>query len=76
MMKLTKPSPKGPTFILMALWLLLTPHPADAKALRVGIYQNSPKVFVDADGRPKGIFVDIVREYWTRGFSLGKSRLR
>ena len=27
---------------------------------RVGIYQNPPKVFIDADGKPKGFFVDIL----------------
>ncbi len=35
---------------------------ADATTVRVGIYQNSPKVFIDDKGTPGGIFVDIVNE--------------
>lgn len=43
--------------------------PLDREIVRVGVYQNSPKVFVDVDGRPSGIFVDIIeaiaeREGW------------
>jgi len=41
---------------------VLRPYSAQTKTLRVGIYQNSPKVFVDNNGTPKGIFVDIVNE--------------
>ncbi|AFG38279.1 histidine kinase dimerization/phosphoacceptor domain -containing protein [Spirochaeta africana] len=38
--------------------------------LRVGIYNNSPKVFLDADGNPAGFFIDLLeyaadREGWT-----------
>ncbi|MRR09648.1 transporter substrate-binding domain-containing protein, partial [bacterium] len=29
-------------------------------SLKVGIYQNSPKVFWNGDGRPQGLFVDLV----------------
>lgn len=41
-----------------------------AEALRVGIYDNSPKVFLDAGGRPQGIFVEVLEgiaasEGWT-----------
>ncbi|HPI93230.1 MAG TPA: ATP-binding protein [Deltaproteobacteria bacterium] len=41
-----------------------SPPPAHAqvRTLRVGIYQNNPKVFVDDFGTPKGIFVDIINE--------------
>jgi len=28
----------------------------------VGIYENSPKVFIDENGEPAGIFVDIIQE--------------
>ncbi|GEM_PF-4148995 len=34
------------------------PLPRDS--LAVGIYQNSPKVFWNGDGRPQGLFVDLV----------------
>ncbi len=30
-------------------------------AVTVGVYNNHPKVFVDDDGDPKGIFIDILR---------------
>lgn len=39
-----------------------TPAHAQARTLRVGIYQNNPKVFVNDFGTPRGIFVDIVNE--------------
>lgn len=32
---------------------------ADDLAVRVGIYENAPKVFIDESGNPAGIFVDI-----------------
>ncbi len=40
------------------------------RELRVGVYSNEPKVFVDADGKAAGIFVDLLqlvaaREQWT-----------
>ncbi|WP_279626859.1 EAL domain-containing protein [Acidovorax radicis] len=43
---------------------------AAPRELRVGVYSNEPKVFVDADGKPAGIFVDLLqlvatREQWT-----------
>src|SRR5690606_39817900 len=42
---------------------------ADAGVLRVGVYHNPPKVFADKDGRPSGIFGDLLtaiaaREDW------------
>ena len=33
-----------------------------SKIINVGIYQNSPKVFYDKDGTPRGFFVDIIEE--------------
>lgn len=43
--------------------------PLDRETVRVGVYQNSPKVFIDDGGRPSGIFIDIIeaiaeREGW------------
>lgn len=37
--------------------------------LRVGVYQNAPKIFIDDSGRPSGIFIDVLeyiasREKW------------
>jgi len=40
--------------------------------IRVGIYHNPPKVFVDEHGNPAGIFVDIIEEIArSEGWSLG-----
>ncbi len=41
--------------------------------VRVGIYQNEPKIFRDADGRPSGLFVELLEaiaaeEGWTLEF--------
>ena len=33
---------------------------ASNKTIRVGIYQNKPKVFVDSAGAPQGFFIDIL----------------
>lgn len=46
------------------------------QAVRVGIYDNPPKVFTDESGRPAGIFVDILnevahRERWSLSFING-----
>ncbi|MBE9221147.1 EAL domain-containing protein [Cyanobacterium stanieri LEGE 03274] len=32
------------------------------KAINVGVYQNSPKVFIDENGNPQGFWVDIIDE--------------
>ncbi len=47
--------------LLCAVTLLLVPTPAyGERNLRVGLYDNSPKVGRDAHGKPEGIFVDII----------------
>lgn len=33
-----------------------------SQALKVGIYQNSPKVFIDDNGNPAGFWVDVLNE--------------
>ncbi len=57
-------SPRG---VLARWWLALAllaaaPLPGSALQLRVGIYENMPKVFMDRAGRPQGIFIDILNE--------------
>ena len=46
----------------MACALLLQGCDAEhaARTVRVGIYDNPPKVYVDDDGRPAGLFVDLL----------------
>lgn len=59
------------------LWLLLVVSPLGAQTqVRVGLYQNSPKVDYTANGVPQGIFVDILeaiarREGWSLQYVPG-----
>lgn len=76
--------------VLVAAAFALPPLlPATASAagrtVRVGIYDNEPKEFLDKDGKPAGIFVDLMKEIaaqegwtlvWVPGtFSAGLSEL-
>lgn len=52
------------------VWACATAAVAVPRELRVGVYSNEPKVFLDAEGKPAGIFVDLLqlvaaREQWT-----------
>ena len=56
--------------VLLPLLCACTLAVAAPRELRVGVYSNEPKVFVDAQGKPAGIFVDLLqlvaaREQWT-----------
>lgn len=76
-----RPRPSRARFAAVALMLLSVaslqaPCHADARTVRVGIYQNAPKVFVDDRGTPRGIFVDVVdeiarREGWKIDYVYG-----
>ncbi len=35
---------------------------ASNKTVKVGIYQNKPKVFIDSAGKPQGVFIDILND--------------
>lgn len=53
---------RAPSRVCLCL-LAASLAPTAARAgqqVRVGVYQNSPKVFVSETGRPKGIFVDLL----------------
>lgn len=48
-----------------------------SRTVRVGIYQNAPKVFSDQSGHPAGIFVDLIEEiarleHWNLEFVPGE----
>ena len=56
--------------VLLALLWACGVAIAAPRELRVGVYSNEPKVFVNAEGKPSGIFVDLLqlvatREQWT-----------
>lgn len=58
------------------LGLLWTPVAWAGPRVRVGIYENSPKVSMAESGTPEGIFVDIIeavakREGWTLEYVFG-----
>lgn len=59
--------------LLVLLWL---PLAGASQRVRVGMYQNRPKVGTDEAGRPEGIFVDVLediaqREGWTLEYVPG-----
>lgn len=45
-----------------ALWLVWGVVGAQDVEVRYGVYQNAPKIFQGADGRPQGIFIDLLTE--------------
>ena len=49
---------------VLALGLAISANPAAGTdvTLRVGIYQNSPKIFIDEAGQPAGFWPDLVDE--------------
>ncbi|NVZ07864.1 response regulator [Allochromatium humboldtianum] len=67
--------PKPPRRAVLSLAALLTVLPAaglawnwpaprldggDHRLVRIGLYQNAPKVYTDANGRPTGLFVELL----------------
>ncbi len=48
------------TPVIFFLLLIFNPFHAFAREVRVGIYENYPKVFTTDSGEPSGIFVDIL----------------
>lgn len=60
------------------LLLLLLPFAVAAgeRSVRVGVYDNSPKIAIGKDGRPEGIFIDLLeaiakREGWRLEYVAG-----
>ncbi len=46
--------------IFVLLWILGNGAFAAERVINVGIYDNPPKIFLDKDGRPSGIFIDLL----------------
>jgi diguanylate cyclase (GGDEF)-like protein/PAS domain S-box-containing protein len=53
------------TTFLFALAILFSSGSVAAREVRVGIYANEPKVFMDSEGSAAGIFPDLIREIAT-----------
>ncbi len=53
-----------PLCIAMLLMLAFSPGAVNGqtRALRAGVYQNEPKIFMDANGQPAGIFIELLNE--------------
>lgn len=49
-------------FSLMLMFLTGRSATAGETVVRVGVYENSPKVFTSDRGEPAGIFIDIIRQ--------------
>jgi PAS domain S-box-containing protein len=62
--------------LLFFLFLGIPCAQADNPVVKVGVYENEPKVFTSEDGRPSGIFIDIIefiakREGWNLKYVSG-----
>lgn len=44
--------------LLLLLWSAHA-EPSHAREVRVGVYANEPKIFIDGAGRPSGLFVEL-----------------
>ncbi|HOP46017.1 MAG TPA: ATP-binding protein [Desulfobacteraceae bacterium] len=52
---------------------------ANNRTLRIGVYENAPKIFISESGKPAGIFIDIIeniaeREGWLLRYVPGSWR--
>jgi diguanylate cyclase (GGDEF)-like protein/PAS domain S-box-containing protein len=48
--------------LLLVLEAFLTPAHAVVSEVRVGVYQNKPKIFIDENGKASGILIDILKK--------------
>lgn len=50
-------------FLLVFLLGILNTYAQEStSSIKVGVYQNPPKIFVDGKGKPDGIFIDIIED--------------
>lgn len=49
-------------FLLVLAFLPALSATAREPVVRVGVYENSPKIFTSEQGEPAGIFIDIIRQ--------------
>ncbi|MFZ7112969.1 MAG: ATP-binding protein [Desulfatiglandales bacterium] len=61
--------------LLLVLRLLISPAHAEDRIVRVGVYENAPKIFMNS-GEPAGIFVDVIehiaeKENWSLRYVPG-----
>jgi len=56
-----KVQPLGRLLLALVLSLFVLGSAAAERVVRVGIYENKPMVFLDEDGKPAGLHVDVVK---------------
>lgn len=49
-------------FCLLLVVALFSPACAEPLTVRVGVYENAPKIFTAESGKPSGIFIDILEQ--------------
>jgi PAS domain S-box-containing protein len=69
-MKRARPFLAFGLFLSMLLGATPTGQPAASREVRVGVYQNEPKIFIDEDGQAAGLFIELLEkiaadEGWT-----------
>lgn len=66
--KNTLSSPLSLRSLLLAfgVLLLILASNAEAREVRVGVYENAPKIFTNEAGQPDGIFIDILHAIATK----------
>ncbi|MCC7284990.1 MAG: hypothetical protein IT503_02305, partial [Burkholderiaceae bacterium] len=47
--------------LLTVLWFASGAAAAPPRTVQVGLYENEPKVYTDASGRPEGLFVELLQ---------------
>jgi len=47
-------------FLFISLKLLCCPVIASDGVVSIGVYENSPKIFISESGKPSGIFIDLI----------------
>jgi len=55
-------NPKVLKYVLLVILVLIVILPLSARdrKVRIGVYDNKPKVFITEDGKPAGIFIDVI----------------
>jgi hypothetical protein len=48
-------------FIFCCFAIFQTPLKAQSRTVTLGVYENAPKVFTNSEGKPDGVFIDIIK---------------
>ena len=46
--------------LLTSVKLVSVPEGAADEIVKIGVYENAPKVFISESGQPAGIFIDVI----------------